>query len=99
MKNALRTKQWFNRHLACELAALSIALVAMVKHANLEHIQAVRFGSRIDATSVCVTIAIIIGLIGLLLPAKPGQSKRLAFAVFLLMFLTFFLIPAFLPAK
>jgi hypothetical protein len=99
MNQTQTIKRWFNRHLGFELAALLIALIVMVRHSALERIQALRFGSHIDAVTICVTVAIIVAVIGLLLPAKSGESKRLAFAVFVLTFLVFFLGPAFLPAK
>ena len=91
-------RYWFNRHMGFELAALSIALIALVKHSTLERIETLRLGSHIDAVSICVTIAIVLGVVGLVLPTKPGESKRLAFVVFVLMFVVF-LFPAFLPAK
>ena len=98
MNTSRTTRHWLNRHVGFELVAVLIALTAMLKHSDLEQIQSLRFGSHIDAVTLCVFIAILLGLIGLLLPTKAGDSKRLAFAVFVLMFLVF-LFPALLPAE
>jgi len=97
--NAPKTnRHWLNRHVGFELAALSIALLAMLTHSTLERVQALRLGNHIDAVTICVAVAIILGLVGLLLPPRSGESKRLAFVVFVLMILVF-IFPALLPAK
>src|SRR3954469_12387504 len=98
MKPAKRIRDSFNRHVRFELAAFSLSVVVALTHSKLEHIQALRFGSHVDAVTICVTIAIVTGLVGLVIPKKAGESKRLAFVIFVFMLLVFQL-PALLPPK
>ena len=89
--------KWWNRHLKLELAALGLFVAVCYTFERLEHTRCLRIARHIDGVSILLTISLALGIAGVFLPLRSGESKFAAIILFVFLVLAMLFVPGSFP--